>query len=84
MKPRATVCREAVDEHCGLAEYCHGDSEFCPDDVHLRDGSQCEAANQQVCALTEIKKIKKNYENFRNTTGLRFQVEMKNHWLQGM
>ena len=52
LKPRASVCREASDSQCDLAEYCKGTSEFCPDDVYMRDGSSCSAAGHQVRSLS--------------------------------
>lgn len=35
-----TVCRAVVDE-CDTAEYCSGDSEFCPPDIFKKDGTSC-------------------------------------------
>ncbi|XP_068246985.1 uncharacterized protein [Palaemon carinicauda] len=43
-----TVCRAASDS-CDLPEYCSGDSERCPDDVHKGDGSYCGYYNNGHC-----------------------------------
>ncbi|XP_066953467.1 disintegrin and metalloproteinase domain-containing protein 19-like isoform X2 [Macrobrachium rosenbergii] len=42
------VCRGASDS-CDLSEYCSGDSERCPDDVHKGDGSYCGYYSQGHC-----------------------------------
>ena len=34
-------CRGAEHE-CDLSEYCTGNSEYCPDDVHKQNGLQCQ------------------------------------------
>ncbi|KAJ8264449.1 hypothetical protein GJAV_G00149290 [Gymnothorax javanicus] len=42
-----TECRRSVDT-CDLAEYCNGDSAFCPEDYHIMDGIPC-ANNAAYC-----------------------------------
>ena len=37
----ATTCREAADV-CDLGEYCDGQTEFCPSDVYVADGTDCQ------------------------------------------
>ncbi|XP_076058240.1 uncharacterized protein LOC143035271 [Oratosquilla oratoria] len=39
-RPAGYGCRPSVHE-CDLDEYCSGDSEYCPDDVHKEDGHEC-------------------------------------------
>uniref|UniRef100_A0A0C9R7S6 ADAM9 protein n=1 Tax=Fopius arisanus TaxID=64838 RepID=A0A0C9R7S6_9HYME len=39
-KNRGTPCRTA-DNECDLAEYCTGNSEYCPDDEHKINGDVC-------------------------------------------
>ncbi|XP_033757485.1 LOW QUALITY PROTEIN: disintegrin and metalloproteinase domain-containing protein 12-like [Pecten maximus] len=39
-KPAATLCRAAMEE-CDLAEFCNGESEYCPSDVYLQNGLPC-------------------------------------------
>ncbi|XP_054288556.1 disintegrin and metalloproteinase domain-containing protein 12 [Macrosteles quadrilineatus] len=39
-KTIGTLCREA-DQECDLAEYCTGQSEYCPEDVFKMDGIKC-------------------------------------------
>lgn len=34
------MCRSA-DQECDLPEYCRGDSEYCPEDIHKGDGQLC-------------------------------------------
>ncbi|XP_058056166.1 disintegrin and metalloproteinase domain-containing protein adm-2-like [Anopheles bellator] len=40
VREAATVCRSAGGE-CDLPEYCTGESEYCPPDVHRRDTEVC-------------------------------------------
>ena len=35
------LCRDASSE-CDLPEYCNGNSEFCPEDVYVRDTEECD------------------------------------------
>ena len=47
LKERTTLCRSKAGK-CDLEEYCHGDSEFCPSDAYVKDGTSCKAAGQDV------------------------------------
>jgi hypothetical protein len=42
-----TACRDATGL-CDLPEYCTGNSEFCPEDVHKLNGVKCETKTGQV------------------------------------
>ncbi|CAG7730408.1 unnamed protein product [Allacma fusca] len=46
-KSGGTVCRSPSNT-CDLPEYCSGESEFCPNDVHKLNGLQCETQNGQA------------------------------------
>lgn len=48
LKEAASICRMAHGE-CDLPEYCTGQSEHCPIDVHKRDTEVC-AAGQAYCS----------------------------------
>ncbi|XP_060610884.2 disintegrin and metalloproteinase domain-containing protein 20-like [Anolis sagrei] len=38
--PARSVCRRNISV-CDLPEYCHGTSEWCPEDVYVQDGAPC-------------------------------------------
>nr|API81317.1 disintegrin and metalloproteinase domain-containing protein 1 [Hemiscorpius lepturus] len=40
LKQVATLCRGSVSE-CDLPEYCDGESEYCPPEVYVQDGTDC-------------------------------------------
>ena len=40
LRPYGTTCRESAGD-CDIKEYCLGDSNECPADEHIRDGSVC-------------------------------------------
>ena len=48
VKKASTQCRSSTGE-CDLAEYCNGETEYCPHDVHRKNGEPCR--NSQVSAL---------------------------------
>ena len=45
LKAPSTLCRAAASE-CDLPEFCHGNTEWCPSDVHKQNGLTCD--NEQV------------------------------------
>ena len=47
LKQPGSVCRPASHE-CDLPEYCTGETEYCPSDVHKVDGTSCKI-NKSYC-----------------------------------
>ena len=45
LQQKGTVCRSAYDQ-CDLEEKCDGDSQECPQNLHIRDGTACNAHSQ--------------------------------------
>lgn len=41
------ICRRSIGE-CDFAEFCDGESEFCPKNLHVQDGSPC-ASSEAFC-----------------------------------
>ena len=47
MTPYGTTCRASTGQ-CDITEFCLGDSQDCPVDTYLRDGTSCNG-NQDYC-----------------------------------
>ena len=50
-KAPSTLCRAAASE-CDLPEFCHGNTEWCPRDVHKQNGITCD--NEEVSFLSVL------------------------------
>jgi hypothetical protein len=44
LRPYGTQCR-ATSGSCDIAEYCSGDAQDCPQDLHRRDATTCNSGN---------------------------------------
>uniref|UniRef100_A0AC35TZD0 Peptidase M12B domain-containing protein n=1 Tax=Rhabditophanes sp. KR3021 TaxID=114890 RepID=A0AC35TZD0_9BILA len=47
-KKRASLCRSPISD-CDLPEYCDGNSQFCPMDFYVQDGSKCPLSEGSYC-----------------------------------
>jgi len=48
IRPSSDQCRPAKDQHCDFADFCSGESEWCPD-LYKRDGTPCVRGNSTWC-----------------------------------